>query len=177
MATKSPATDLVMPTTAALLAPYAKRLGTPVTLEATDDMLMIDPPPLASIPGRNARMVWNIAVALIANAWSQSASVQSSTVPACTMPAQLKRTSMGPTSVARAAMADASVTSRRRVRAPGQRRQQRLVDVGGDDLRALAHERLGAGAADALRRRRHQRLLACQPSRHRCTLDAADVAT
>ena len=111
--------------TAALLAPYAKRLGTPVTLEATDDMLMIDPPPLASMPGRNARMVWNIAVALIANAWSQSASVQSSTVPACTMPAQLKRTSRGPTSVARAAMADDVGDVQASCGAPGQRRQQR----------------------------------------------------
>ena len=57
--------------------------------------------------------------------------------------------------------------------APGQRRQQVLVDVGGDDLRALAHERLGACAADALRRRRHQRDLACQPSRHPRSLEAS----
>jgi hypothetical protein len=47
----------VRPITAALLAPYANRLGTPVTLEATDDMLMIDPPPRVSMPGRNARIV------------------------------------------------------------------------------------------------------------------------
>ena len=118
-------------------------------------------------------MVWNIAVALIANARSQSASVQSSTVPACTMPAQLKSTSRGPTSAARAAMADDVGDVQAARGAPGERRQQVLIEVGGDDLRALAHERLGACAADALRRRRHQRDLACQPSRHLRSLEAS----
>ena len=83
-------------------------------------------------------MVWNIAVALIANARSQSASVHSSTVPAWTMPAQLKRTSTGPTSAASAAMAEASVTSSRRGRAAGERGQQIRVEVRGDDVGALA---------------------------------------
>src|SRR4029450_8722662 len=72
-ATKSTAIDLVRPMTAALLAPYAKRFGTPVTLDATDDMLTIDPRPRSSIPGRKARIIWNMAVTFTANARAQSA--------------------------------------------------------------------------------------------------------
>ena len=37
--------DLVMPITAAFVTPYTKRFGTPVTLEATLDMLMMLPWP------------------------------------------------------------------------------------------------------------------------------------
>src|SRR6478672_7012348 len=61
--TKSAATAFVSPMTAAFDAPYANRFGTPFTLDAADDMLMIDPPPLSSIAGKNARIVRYIAFA------------------------------------------------------------------------------------------------------------------
>src|SRR4249920_32752 len=65
--TKSAATALVRPITAALLAPYTNRLGTPFTLPATDAMLTIEPPPCSSMPGRKARIVRAIARALRLN--------------------------------------------------------------------------------------------------------------
>ena len=52
-----------------------------------------------------------------------------------------------------ASTALASVTSRRRVSQPVRAREvgeQLVVDVGGDDAGAFAHERFGGGAADAL---------------------------
>src|SRR2546429_7439196 len=62
--TKSAAIDLVRPITAALLEPEAKRLGRPRTEEATEDMLMVEPPRLRSIPGRKALVARNIDVTL-----------------------------------------------------------------------------------------------------------------
>src|SRR6185503_17107352 len=74
-------------------------------------MLTIEPPPLAIIPGRKARMVWNIAFALIVKLRSQASSSQSRMVPACTQPAQLNSTSIGPSASASARTAGPSVTS------------------------------------------------------------------
>src|SRR5690242_9437179 len=64
--TKSAAIDFVRPMTAAFDAPYTKRFGRPLTLEAIELMLMIDDarpvcPYLASIFGSVARMVTYIA--------------------------------------------------------------------------------------------------------------------
>src|SRR5678816_3573209 len=96
-ATKSAATDLVRPMTAALVAPYAQRSGTPVMEPATDDMLMIEPARAASIAGRNARIMWYIDVTFRPNAASHCAGSMSSTVPLGTDPAQLNNTSHWPT--------------------------------------------------------------------------------
>ncbi len=57
---------------------------------------MIDPPPLASMPGRNARMVRNIERTFRSNASDHSSSVASRIVPWWTKPAQLNRMSTGP---------------------------------------------------------------------------------
>src|ERR1700759_89909 len=94
--TKSMATDLVRPIKAALEAPYTKRLGTPITELATEDMLMIDPPPRAIIPGRKLRVMRKADFTLRLNEKSKSASVVVRSVPAWTNPAQLKRTSTPP---------------------------------------------------------------------------------
>ena len=62
---------------------------------ATEAMLTIEPPPLASIAGRKARMVRKCERALRLKARSQSSSVASSTLPWWTKPAQLNRMSTG----------------------------------------------------------------------------------
>src|SRR5689334_23769625 len=74
-------------------------------------MLTIEPPPLAIIPGRNALMVRNIALALMVKLRSQASSSHSRIVPAWTQPAQLKSTSIAPTRAASARTAAPSVTS------------------------------------------------------------------
>ncbi len=58
-----------------------KRFGTPLTLLATDAMLMMTPRPRASMPGRNAFIVRNIERTFRSNANSHSSSVASSSVP------------------------------------------------------------------------------------------------
>src|SRR4051794_32153917 len=85
-AIKSAATDLVSPITAALVALYTARFGTPFTEEAVDAMLTIEapPPPCAacsSIFGRNARIIRYIERTLRAKEKSQSSGNTSSTVP------------------------------------------------------------------------------------------------
>src|SRR5579875_4147656 len=92
---KSAAIDLVSPITAALVVPYTKRFGTPRTLETTDETLMIEPPPAATMPGSSARVRRYIDPTLSCQACVHCASVQSRIVPACTMPAQLKSTLNG----------------------------------------------------------------------------------
>src|SRR6187549_1095277 len=74
-------------------------------------MLTIEPPPFAIMPGRNALIVWNIALALIVKLRSQASSSHSRIVPACTQPAQLNSTSIGPSASASARTPAASVTS------------------------------------------------------------------
>src|SRR5438270_7504335 len=81
-------------------------------------MLMIEPLPRFSIPGRNARATRNMARTLTLNAWSQSLTLASRIEPLWTMPAQLNSTSMSPASCARRAMAASSVTSSWRARIP-----------------------------------------------------------
>src|SRR6185437_11946561 len=78
-------------------------------------MLMIEPRPLASIPGRNAWIMWKHAVTLTENPFVQSSSLQSRTVPEGTMPAQLNSTSTSGKSLASFRTASISVTSSRRV--------------------------------------------------------------
>ena len=73
--------DLVMPITAAFVTPYTKRLGTPVTLEATLDMLMMLPWPTLSMAGRKARVMRYIDVTLRSSEKAQAASSQSRIVP------------------------------------------------------------------------------------------------
>src|SRR6202041_3896143 len=51
---KSAATDLVRPTTAALVTLYTNRFGTPFTDPATEDTLIMEAPPRIIIPGRKA---------------------------------------------------------------------------------------------------------------------------
>src|SRR3954471_13375590 len=74
-------------------------------------MLTIEPPPFAIMPGRNALIVWNIALALIVKLRSQASSSHSRIVPAWTQPAQLNSTSIGPSASASARTPGASVTS------------------------------------------------------------------
>ena len=78
---KSRATDLVRPTTAALVTPYVKRLGAAIFEPSADDMLIIDPPPRSTIPGSAARIVRYIEVTFRSRAKSHSSSVASSAVP------------------------------------------------------------------------------------------------
>ena len=84
---------------------------TPVTEPATDDMLTIEPARAAIIPGRKARIMWNIEVTLTSNAAFHCSSGTVSTLPAGTMPAQLKITSALPMDFANVAIARASRTS------------------------------------------------------------------
>ena len=72
---------------------------------------MIEPLPLASMPGRNALMVRCIDLTLRSKEKSQSFSLQSSTVPWCTKPAALNSTSTGPYFLAMAWMAAVSRAS------------------------------------------------------------------
>ena len=77
-------------------------------------MLMIEPPPWASIAGRKARIMRYMAVTLRLSVSSQSSGSQSRSAPWGTRPAQLKSTSRAPISSAAAATAPASRTSRAR---------------------------------------------------------------
>src|SRR5262245_29394906 len=74
-------------------------------------MLMIEPPPCASMAGKNARIVRCIDLTLRSNAKSQSSSEQSRIVPWCTKPAALSSTSMVPTLRASSVTAELSRTS------------------------------------------------------------------
>src|SRR5438105_2153396 len=74
-------------------------------------MFTIEPWPLSSMPGRNARIVRCIDLTLRSNEKSQSSSEQSSTVPLCTKPAALSRMSVLPARLAMAATAALSRTS------------------------------------------------------------------
>ena len=115
---KSAATDLASPMTAALEAPYAQRTGTPFTLDATDAMHTIDPPPRPIMPGSTARTTRYIAFAFRSNEKSQAASSQSRMLPWCTYPAQLASTSNGPAASTHSATAAGSSTSTTRVSIP-----------------------------------------------------------
>ena len=79
--TKSAATHLVRPMTAALEAPYAKRLTTPISELAIDDMLMMLPPPASIIPGRNASHTRKTPRLLTANVLSHSSNGVVNAVP------------------------------------------------------------------------------------------------
>jgi hypothetical protein len=78
---KSAATALVSPMTAAFVAPYTYRLGMPRTEGLPDEMLMIEPLPRSSMPGRNAWIVPCIDFTFKSKEKSQSASEHSNTVP------------------------------------------------------------------------------------------------
>ena len=162
--TKSMAMDLVSPITAALLAPYTKRLGMPLMLPATEAMLTIEPPPCSSMRGSNAWIIKYIERTLRLKEKSQSFCVQSRMVPWCTKPAQLTSTSGAAISAASAAIAASSVTSSLRTWMPGvpaSSPQLVQLDVGGDHRGAFAREGERGGAPDALRGRRHQAVLPC----------------
>lgn len=75
---------LVSPITAALLVPYANRLGAPFKLETIEDMLMMLPPPRASMAGKNARQVRYIDVTFMSKESSQSSEVQPKMSPGWT---------------------------------------------------------------------------------------------
>src|SRR5690606_13681200 len=109
--TKSAATDLVRPMTAALLVPYTKRLETPFMLDATEAMLMMEPCRRSIMPGRNTRISRYMARTFSSKEKSQAASSHSRIVPACTKPAPLNSTSTGPASAAPRAAAAGSVAS------------------------------------------------------------------
>src|SRR5574343_869721 len=95
-----------------------KRLGAPLRAPTMDATLMIEPCPLASLPGRKARARRYCERTLRLKAKSHSSSLLSRMVPAWTKPAPLNRTSTSPTSAASAAMAAPSVTSSRWVVQP-----------------------------------------------------------
>src|SRR5690606_34942791 len=109
--TKSAATDLVRPMTAALLVPYTKRLETPFMLDATEAMLIMEPCRRSIMPGRKARISRYMARTFSSKEKSHAASSHSRIVPACTKPAPLNSTSTGPASAAARATAAGSVTS------------------------------------------------------------------
>jgi hypothetical protein len=81
-------------------------------------MLMMLPPPDASMPGSTAWIIQSWARTLRAKAASRSSSVACSAVPLWTMPAQLKRTSIAPIPATKAPMAALSRTSSRAVPTP-----------------------------------------------------------
>src|SRR6266496_2550793 len=81
LATKSAATALVRPITAAFDAPYAKRLGSPLIDDAIDAMLMMLPPPAASIFGSAHLIDMYIARTFRLKLKSQSFGAQSRIVP------------------------------------------------------------------------------------------------
>ena len=58
-----------------------KRSAAPFTEEAADDMLTIEPEPLATMPGRKAWIVQNMLRTLRSKANCHCSSVASSTVP------------------------------------------------------------------------------------------------
>jgi hypothetical protein len=67
--------------TAAFVAPYTARFGTPLMLDAIDDMLTIDPLQRSSIPGSTARMTRYIEWTLMSNDRDHSSGEQSRIVP------------------------------------------------------------------------------------------------
>ena len=89
-----------------------------MTEEATEAMLMTDPPPWAIMPGRKARHMRYIAVRLRSTEKAHCASSQSRMVPAATKPAQLKSTSGPGSRATMAAMRAGSRTSRTWVSIP-----------------------------------------------------------
>ena len=97
--------------TAAFVVAYTQRLGAPLMLLAALDMLMIDPPPRSSMPGRKAWIIRAMLRTLSVQAKSHSSSLESSTVPWWTNPAQLNSTSIAPTDAAMVRMEAGSVTS------------------------------------------------------------------
>src|SRR5579871_4640888 len=98
---------MVSPTTAALLVPYANRLGTDITEDTTDAMLMIEPEERFSMAGRNAVIVNIIERTLTVQLRSNSAGVHSSIAPLATYPTQLTSTETSGCFSAVAATADA----------------------------------------------------------------------
>src|SRR5471032_3254480 len=93
-------------------------MAAPFTDEAADDMLTIEPPPLASMAGRKAWIVQNMLRTLRLKPNCHWSSVASSALPWWTKPAQLKSTSAAPTSLAKAPIAVLSSTSSLRVLTP-----------------------------------------------------------
>src|SRR5437879_2778861 len=81
-------------------------------------MLMIEPPPLRSIPGRQDLVARNIDLTLTLKARFHCSKVQSRRLPCCTIPAQLNSTLTSPASWAVFAIPAGSVTSSTRVRMP-----------------------------------------------------------
>src|SRR3546814_16372790 len=79
-----PYTTLFRSITAALVAPYTKRFETPLTLDAADDILTMEPRPCLSMPGRKARIVWYIDATFKSKEKRQASSSQSSMDPSCT---------------------------------------------------------------------------------------------
>ena len=78
---KSAATDFVSPMMAALLVPETKRVGNPRSEDATEDILMMDPPPRAIIFGKKARIMRNRLRTLSSIVKLQSSSLHSRIVP------------------------------------------------------------------------------------------------
>src|SRR5471030_609027 len=95
-----------------------KRSAAPFTDDAADDMLTIEPPPLASMAGRKAWIVQNMLRTLRLKPNCHWSSVASSALPWWTKPAQLKSTSAAPTSLAKVPIAALSSTSSLRVLIP-----------------------------------------------------------
>ena len=96
-------------------------------LPATDDMLMMAPPPRSIMPGSTARIVRTIAFTLRSSANSRSASFISRIEPAWTKPAQLNSTSIAPisaTAALTAAVVEHVEASRRDIGLPGELGQQ-----------------------------------------------------
>ena len=129
---------------------------------------MMEPPPFASMPGRNALIVRCMDFTLRSKAKSHSSSVQSSTVPWCTKPAALNSTSTAPNRLACASIALASRASsftHSAMPAAFSSPNARIIDVAGDDPCALAGERDGRGAADAGARKPCRTQLSLQADR------------
>src|SRR4051794_1724764 len=94
-AASSLATDFVIPRTAHLLGAYAVRRGDPIR-PATEDMLMIEPPPFATIVGAIVRMPRNTPTWFTSCNRRKSSSVVSASGAARKIPALLTSTSTRP---------------------------------------------------------------------------------
>ena len=140
--------------------------------EAIEDMLMIEPPPFFSMPGRNARVTRYIDFTLSAKLKSQSfgVAVEDRAVmhDAGAVEQHVDRRRPRPPCLSIAA---SSVTSSTRVRIPSLPSSSASafgVHVGRPDLRALARERERAPRPDALPGRGDERDLACEPACQAC---------
>ena len=146
---------------------------------AREEMFTTEPPSVMS--GVIAWMPSIALVRLMRRTRSQSSSFTSSSRERHVMPALLTRPWTVPTSsrshAAVRSQSPGSPTSSRRKRHPGRQRLQRILDVRGDDLRALGGERRRLRGALAARRARDEHDLAVDSTHPTSPSSVSDIAS